>query len=255
MSMVPRADIDLVRRGRILFSHHSVGSNVLRGIDALDAAAGMGRLRIVAFDGSSGIAGPALVHGSGGTNGSPRSKIDAFARWMADSSGPRPDLALMKLCYVDFDPRTDVDGLFEYYRTTLERLKGAYPELRFGHVTVPLHERPRDLRSTVRRLLGREVWEDAANEKRNAFSRRLQEHFAADPIFDLALVEATGPDGTVSSDEVRGRRVLSLHPSYSADGGHLNERGQLVAGAAAIRFLAGSLPRAPGHGVVGSAGP
>jgi hypothetical protein len=151
----------------------------------------------------------------------------------------------MKLCFVDFDPRTNVDDLFGHYQRTVEDLKREHPEIRFAHVTAPLFRRPTDLKSSARRLLGREVWEDAANVKRAEYNRRLKETFASDPVFDLARVEATGPDGSVSSFEQGGRTYLTLHPSFTDDGGHLNASGQRTAGAAAIRFLAAALESRP----------
>ena len=235
------ADLAVVRRGRILFSHHSVGQNVVAGLERLDAEAGGSRLRTASLAEAAALEGPVLAHGGGGRNGEPKSKIDSFADAIRGEAGLRADLAFMKLCYVDFDPKTDVDDLFSHYRLTLEALKREHPEIRFAHVTTPLMKRPTDLGSSLRRLLGLEVWEDAANAKRNEYNRRLAEHFASDPIFDLARVEATAPDGSPVAFELGGRSQLSLYPGYTADGGHLNAPGQRAAGAAAIRFAADAL--------------
>lgn len=246
--MEPRlkAALEPVRRARVLFSHHSVGRNILAGIAALDADAGGPRLRIVEGEEYARVEGPVLAHVSGGRNTDPRSKIDFFAATVrAGGAGPgAPRLALMKLCYVDFDPRTDVDGLFEAYRTTLAALKREFPGITFGHVTVPLHRRPTDLRSSLRRLAGREVWEDAANVKRSEFNRRLREAFAGDPVLDLAGVESAGPaGGPPATFEAGGRTWPALHPAFTEDGGHLNALGERAAGKAAIEFLAAALAR------------
>lgn len=242
-SMTPQlaADLAVVRQGRILFSHHSVGQNVVNGIERLDAEAGSGHLRSVSIGEAAAIEGPVLAHGGGGRNGAPKSKIDFFAATIRGGPGLKPDLAFMKLCHVDFDPRTDVDDLFSYYRSTLESLKREHPEIQFAHVTVPLMERPAGLKTSLRRLLGLEVWEDAANVKRSEFSKRLAEGFPSDPIFDLARVEATGPDGSMSTFEYHGRIYPSLHPRNADEGGHLNLPGQRAAGSAAARFAADAL--------------
>jgi hypothetical protein len=237
-------ELAVVRRGRILFLHHSVGRNVLDGIARLDAEAGGSQLRIVPVEEAARLDGPVIAEAGGGRNTDPKSKIDAFAVLVRDVGARlRPDVAFMKLCYVDFDPRTEVDDLFAHYRRTMEALKREHPEIRFAHVTVPLTRRPTDLKSSLRRLAGLEVWEDAANVKRAEFNARLAQAFGADPVFDLAQVEATGPDGIPSVFEQAGSRYPALHPRYTEDGGHLNSLGQRAAGAAAIRFAAAALQR------------
>lgn len=234
-------DLAVVRQARVYFLHHSVGRNVIAGIAALDRAEGSATLRIEPVAQAVAVEGPVFADGTGGRNGDPASKIEAFAAELRGRPGLRPGLAFMKLCYVDFNPGTDVEALFVRYRGTLEALAREFPGVRFAHVTVPLRKRPTDAKSVLRRTMGLEVWEDVSNAKRADFNRRLREAFPAAPIFDLAAVEATGPDGQPSDFELDGRRVPALHPAYTDDGGHLNATGQRVAGAAAIRFLASAL--------------
>jgi hypothetical protein len=238
------AELAAVRRARILFMHHSVGRDVLAGMGALDAEAGGGALEVIAAEEIAGADGPFLAHFSGGRNRDPVGKIDAFAA--AVRAEPRLDgaLALMKLCYVDFEPGTDVEALFAHYRRTIEALQRERPRVRLAHVTVPLKRRPTDLRSVARRVLGRTVWEDAANVRRDEFSRRLAEAFPG-AVLDLARAEAVGPDGAPTTFEHAGARYASLYPGYTEDGGHLNAQGRRAAGAAAIRFLAGAVRALP----------
>lgn len=236
------ADLAVVRGARILFLHHSVGQNILQGIGRLDAEAGGGKLRVMGADEAVAAEGPALVETGGGRNTEPRSKIDAFAALLrASGARLRPDLAFLKLCYVDFNPHTDVDDLFKHYERTLHALEREFPGIRFAHVTVPLTPWPTELKWRVRRLAGLEVWEDSANVKRAEFNARLAAAFPGDPIFDLARVESTGPDGTATAFELGGRRYPALDPRYAADDGHLNPLGQRVAGAAALEFAAAAL--------------
>ena len=170
-----------VRRGRILFLHQSVGANILAGIRRLDEEAPEpGRLRIGSLEDGIRSAGPMLIDLIGGRNGEPKSKVDFFASVIRDQPRLALDLAFMKLCYVDFNPRTDADELFGYYRKTLEALKRERGATRFAHATVPLVVRPAGLKWRIFRLIGKEVWEDAANAKRAEFNRRLAEAFASD---------------------------------------------------------------------------
>jgi hypothetical protein len=241
------ADLTVLREARVLFSHHSVGLNILAGVTRLDEELAGGRLRLVPLEHAGEPDAPALMHLSGGRNGDPRSKIDHFAGALQQEWRRRPDLAFMKFCYVDFEPGTDVAGLFAHYRRTLDALKPQFPEVRFAHVTVPLFAQPVDVRSRFRRLLGRQVWEDAANARRSEFNRLLREAYSGDPIFDLARVEATAPDGSLATFQLAGQTYLRLHPGYTDDGGHLNSTGQSAAGLAAVRFMAdairGRIPR------------
>jgi lysophospholipase L1-like esterase len=148
---------------------------------------------------------------------------------------------MMKLCFVDFHPRTDVDHLFGYYRSMIEALKRERPGVRIAHATVPLTVYPDDIKSQLRRMLGKEVWEEAANVKRADYNRRLKEAFKSDPVFDLARAEASAPDASLTTFEQGGQRYQSLYPGYTEDGGHLNALGQRVVASAMLHFLAGAL--------------
>jgi hypothetical protein len=113
------------------------------------------------------------------------------------------------------------------------------PEIRFAHTTVPLTVWPTVVKSKVKPLIGREVWEDMSNVKRAEFNRRLKECFKLDPIFDISLIEATAPDGQLTTIEKGGQIYPSLYPGYASDDkGHLNAMGQQVAGEAFIRIIA-----------------
>jgi hypothetical protein len=196
---------------------------------------------MVSREAAGGVAGPLLAHGGGGRNGDPKGKIDIFAAAIRKDAGLHPNLAFLKLCYADVDPRTDVADVFEHYRKTLEDLRREFPGIRFAHVTIPLMEHPVDLKNRIYRVIGREVWADASNVKRAEFNRRLLEAFPADPIFDLAKLEATRPDGGQATFEAGGKTYPSLWAGYSEDGGHLNVAGQRAAAAEAARFMAGAL--------------
>jgi hypothetical protein len=239
-----------VRQGRIFFAHHSVGVNLIEGLGRIDAEVGHGAVKLVNLDKTEPVEGPALMNGTGGQNGEPQTKIDYFAATIRDRHGLKPQLAFMKFCFVDFDPSTDVDRLFDRYRSTMETLKGEHPEIRFAHVTVPLMRRPTELKWRIYRLLGREIWEEAANVKRRLFNEKILRTFAADPVFDLARAESTRPDGTREAYQYRGAPFFSLYPDYTQDGGHLNAYGQRVAAQEMIRFMAAALktPTAPPPG-------
>lgn len=235
------ADLAAVRNGRILFSHQSVGDNILGGIQRVLADSGAAPLKVASFDAAASTAGPVLLHGYGGRNGDPESKIAFFETVIRGNPHLRPDLAFFKFCWVDFAPSTDVDRLFACYRGAMTALKRDHPEIRFAHMTVTLTPRDMGLKARVRRILGLQEWTDASNAMRNEFNRRLVQAFSSDPLFDLAGLESTRPDGEPVSFALDGKRIPSMFPGYTDDDGHLNAAGQRAAGAAVIRFLASAL--------------
>ena len=234
-----RSQLETVRGARLFFAHHSVGQNLLDGVQALSSQAGV-PLKIAPLT-AARVPGPVWLEGSGGTNKDPASKIDEFGALLTGPSPLKVELAFLKLCYVDFHPRTDVESLFARYHDAMTALQRQRPEVTFGHVTVPLTARPRELRARVRRALGLEVWEDAANARRCEFNQRLRERFADRPVFDLARAEATRLDGTPQSFRLEGITYASLVGAYTDDGGHLNALGQRRLGGALLAFVAGAL--------------
>jgi hypothetical protein len=246
------ANLAALGNARIFFSHHSVGENILQGIRHLASESnGAPPLRILALEQAATTPGPALFHASGGRNGDPASKIAFFEAALRGNAALKPEVALMKFCYVDVVPTTDVDALLAQYRKAIAGLKRDHPGVVFAHVTMPLVPRPTDIKSQVRRVLGLQEWTDASNVKRHEFNRKLAQAFPADPLFDLARIESTAPDGTPVFFEVNGERVPSMARVYTEDNGHLNAAGQRAAGAAAIRMLADTLVRRAGMASAG----
>jgi lysophospholipase L1-like esterase len=229
-------DLSELRQARVFFLHHSVGQNVLDAIARLDGAVAGAGWPIVGIEQASGRNGGLLVETSGGKNTAPTTKIDAFVSTLLEQPGLRPDVAMMKLCYVDFTPDTDVEALFSYYRDSVRALRQLRPGLRVVHVTVPLKARPDDARARVRRALRLQVWEDAANARRAAYNAKLRDAFAAEPVFDLAAFEARGPTDAPTKEVVDS--VPALDPRFTDDGGHLNPTGARFVAVAWLRFLA-----------------
>jgi lysophospholipase L1-like esterase len=47
-----------------------------------------------------------------------------------------------------------------------------------------------------------------------------------EPVFDLARIESTRPDGTRETFTQDGKTYYALVPAYTKDGGHLNKLGR-----------------------------
>lgn len=223
---------------RVFFGHQSVGGNILDGFRDLGRSLGVD-LALSELASPEDLGRPGFVHALNGKNEDPRSKIDAFARTVESGVGERAEAAFFKFCYVDFNADTQVDELFAHYQATMARLEAAYPKTRFVHVTVPLTVTQGGVSGTVKRLLGRNVWGESENFVRERFNEKLRSTYAGkQPLFDLAVVEATTQTGELSSFEREGQQVLRLVDSYAYDGQHLNEPGRKYVAARLTSFLA-----------------
>jgi len=227
----------------IFFGHQSVGRNIVDGIEDVMKADPRVKLRIVRAPRPAEVGGPAFVHFDIGQNFDPASKDTAFAAAVdgMDSSG----VALYKYCFVDVGPSTDPDALFAEYVRTTDAVRAKHPDLTIVHVTLPLKDtRPAPkFKAWVKNMLGRsESPEVALNVKRNRFNTLLRQRYAGrDPVFDLASIESTRPDGSRSSFLLNGETIYTLAPELTTDGGHLNDIGRRKAAEALLVLLA-SLP-------------
>jgi len=197
-------------------------------------------LRIVAGD-SAADGGPAFAHELVGRNGEPAGNSDAFAAHLEGGLGPRVDIAIHKYCFADFTTATDVPAVFGHYRDVMARLHREYPDVVFVHVTTPLVTvKAGRLKLAVQRLLGRTPSRVANNIARERFNDLLRKEYAGrEPVFDLATIESTRPDGGREGVAFAGQPGYALVPGYSSDGSHLNETGRRRLAEALLTFLAG----------------
>jgi len=211
---------------RIYFGHQSVGANILHGVKELGQTSG---LRLAIKD-------EFLAE-----NGDPLRKLENFKK--AVGEGSRYDIALMKFCYVDIDADTDVRALFERYRATLAELRAANPRTTFVHVTLPLTTAQTGPKALAKRLLGRAPYGTIENVRRAEYNSLLRRTYAGrEPIFDLARLEATAPDGTLAMVTWDGSTVPAMAPAYTDDGGHLNAAGRARAAREFLAVLASARP-------------
>lgn len=233
----PATDDQLVAAAgrRIFFAHQSVGKNVLSGVPEVYAAAQLPAPEIVDLGAGAALpeggSEPVLAHAYIGENGDPYGKLADFDSRLRAGLADQVEVALLKFCYLDITGETDVDALFETYRRTLADLERDFPEVRFVHVTTPVKTEPTDLKWRVKEVIGRPN-DNAAREQYNALMRA---EYGDGRLLDLAVIEATAPDGTVAIVSSDGRQHLALAPQNAADSGHLNAAGSVTA---ADRFLA-----------------
>ena len=224
---------------KIYFGHQSVGGNIIQGITELMAEDPRIQLRIVDATDPASVQGPALVQSHIGRNGDPRSKNDAFAAVLDRGMGRQGGIAMYKYCYLDIEASTDVQQMFDEYRTGITALRAKYPALTIVHITAPLTTVETPLKLLVKQVLGRPTGRDL-NAKRNQFNDLLrQEYGRTSPVFDLARVESTRPDGSRAFFVRRSDTVSMLAPELTSDGGHLNAAGRRAAAEQLLVLLAG----------------
>jgi len=219
---------------RIYFGHQSIGFNILDGIgDIAKDHPGSG-LNLVKTNDPLAFKVPVFAHFTVGENEDPSSKIDDFARSLDKGIGGNAEIAFFKFCYVDINRTTNIDKIFAAYKSTMERLKSQYPNTRFVHVTAPLTLSNFSVSSLIKKVLGSED----NNIRKNTFNEMLvREYKGKDPIFDLAAIESTYPDGSRSVFKEGGKPYYSLAPEYTEDGGHLNEKGRRIMAAELLKLL------------------
>ena len=202
---VLHASLQRVAHERVFFGHQSVGANILQGVKELSAKEGV----------------PVFIK-------------DQLVPEIGD-----PLRKLLKFCYVDINANTDAGALFDQYRRAVNELRAGNPRTVFVHATLALTTVQTGPKAWVKRLLGRSAYGTVENVRRDEYNRLLRATYAGrEPIFDLARIESTAPDGTLVTVTWDGVTAPALSPEYSADGGHLNARGRLLAAREFITVLA-----------------
>jgi hypothetical protein len=240
-----RAQLASVASARVYFGHQSVGANVLDGVRELGAGGASPPLEIVRTRDVDGVARPALVEFTIGENGDPASKARDFASVIDQKRDTTPAIAMFKDCYLDITPETDVGALFTAHRDSVRALQARHPELTFVHVTSPLTTVETGPKLLVKRMLGKPSSRDV-NRKRNEFNAMLRREFQGEPIFDLARVESSRPDGSRAQFVAGGDTVYTLAPELTDDGGHLNAAGRRAAAMELLSVLSRTVAAARG---------
>lgn len=245
MADITDSEWEALASRRIFFGHQSVGRDLMLGLKRVLQDHPEIGLAVVSSDQPGQVEGPAFIEANIGKNLEPETKADAFAEILEDGFGSEPGaVAMYKYCYVDIQPATEPDLLFEDYVDRTEALRGLYPELIIVHITLPLHAAPTGLKEGIKTSLGRST-DTALNIKRNRYNELMRERYqGVDPLFDLALLQSTRADGSRAYLRYRGQNVYMLAPEWTYDGGHLNDEAKYRMAERLLVLLA----RLPGSG-------
>lgn len=224
MMEVPDSAWKRLEAKKIYFGHQSVGFNIVQGMEYLRDEHPHIKLRILETCDPSYFDKPIFAHSKIGKNRNPTSKIQAFAQVMDSGIGDRAHIAFLKLCYIDINTDDDPEKIFLEYKNIMKGLKEKFPRTTFMHLTVPLMTNPSGIKPLIKKLLRMPSKGMEGNIKRNQYNELLiNEYEGREPIFDLARIESTYPDGKRESFVSNGKTYFSLVPHYTYDGGHLNE--------------------------------
>jgi len=228
---------------KIYFGHQSIGSNILDGIDDVMRDNPKVRLKIRETENPEDYKASILGHSAIGKNNDPRSKCDHFVELMENGLGGNVEVAFFKFCCVDIMAESNVTELFSYYKEKMEYIKNKFPEVTFIHVTIPLTIVQSGPKAWIKKMMGLPLGYYDDNVKRNEYNNMLKKTYSGkEPVFDIAEIQSTLPDGRRVDIEKGGNIIYYLAPQYTNDGGHLNDLGRRIVAEQLLITLA-ELPR------------
>jgi hypothetical protein len=240
---VDPARLRAIAARRVLLAHASLGQAMAAGVqhfvDTMDGV-GVRVMRGVPPSDDRMAAIIALDHAAG-TDA--RNQAAAFADAVTATLGSSGGIALFGYTASDVTETTDVDALFAAFRAATRDIEWLSPRVQFVPMTIPLTcSGEPTITRLVTRSLGRDV-DFERNRRRNRFNRLLIDDFAgSNPVFDLARLQSTRPDGTRAFEFDGHELVYSLASEYTNADGGLNDAAQRMLAEQLLVFLAGMTP-------------
>jgi len=243
---IPESAWENLSHRRILFGHQSVGFNIVEGMKDILKENPQIKMNIIESATPWEVKKPSFIHFQIGENTIPRSKMNAFLNTIQKDTGEIADIAFFKFCFVDITSNTDVYKLFDDYKSTMESLNKAFPKTTFVYFTEPLTSEPSGVKGFARsakylleQLMQGKTNNFSDNIRRNQFNELLKKQYEGrTPIFDIAKIESTFPDGQRSVFSENSKNYFSLVQDYTDDGGHLNKFGRKIVAEQLLIFLA-----------------
>jgi hypothetical protein len=224
ISDVPESAWKSLSQKKIYFGHQSVGGNIIDGVNKVMENNDLIKLNIKNTADVQAFDSPVFAHSDIGNNGDIDSKLDDFSKNIRKGLGDKADLAFLKLCFWDVRRSTDINEVFNDYKKTITDLKIEYPSTKFVHLTVPLMSHSNGVIAKIKRMIKPDN-ADLDNIKRNELNRLIvAEYGGKEPLFDIARIESTLPNGVRATFSADGGNYYYLPDEYTDDGGHLNEQ-------------------------------
>jgi hypothetical protein len=219
---VSDAEWELLARRQIFFGHQSVGENIMAGIADVLAENPQIQLTVLESKDLDSTQAPAFRHAPVGRNYFPFEKVQEFTDLSDRGFSQDGGVAMVKLCFVDVESAAVVDTLFNEYQQSMRALRERHPGLTIVHFTLPLTV----IESWKGRLIStlrRQPTARDHNAARNRYNRSLLAAYdGIEPVFDIAALESTLPDGRRVFFRDGADTVFVLPEQYTDDGAHLN---------------------------------
>ena len=225
---IPDSAWEELSKKKIYFGHQSVGFNIIDGIQDLMKEYPKIKLNIVETSDIKKLSGGVFAHSTIGENKKPKTKVDDFERIVSGNAISNLDVAFLKFCYVDGIEATENPyAIFNYYKSAIDKLTQNNKKIKFIHFAMPLRIIQTGPKAWINKVINRKIGGYEENLKINQFNNLLVNEYQGNaPIFNIAKIESTNPDGTRSTFNVNGKTYYALVPDYTNDGGHLNEIGR-----------------------------
>lgn len=224
---IPSEKIKSLVNKKIFFGHQSVGDDILAGINDLSDEHSNLKFNIVKTVDGTDFSAPVFAHSIIGTNEKPTTKSNDFKDIMISKIPNKAEIAFYKFCFLDINRNIDIDEIFEHYKNTMNQVKANNPDTLLIHFTTPLMTVQSGPKAWLKKIIGKPIGGIEDNIARGRFNTLIRKEYAGtEPLFDIAQLESTFPDGSRSTFEVNGEIFEALAPVYTYDGGHLNKLGR-----------------------------
>jgi len=233
---IPQSKWDSLVQQKVYFGHQSVGYNIIDGMEIILKENPNIKLSIKKGKGIDLFNMPVFAHDNNGSNRDTKAKIDDFCNTLEDGLGNVVDIAGFKFCYVDINNDSDIKGIFEYYKMKMNEISLKFPKVKIIHFTVPIKSLQAGPKGFIKKLLGKDIG-IKDNIARQHFNELLVNEYKDHFIFDLAEAESTYSDGSREYSDIDGKKVYTMIPAYTIDGGHLSKKGKLIIGGDLLIFL------------------
>lgn len=221
----------------VYFAHQSVGTGIVAGVERLASEHEL-PLRVLHAPEPATVSGPAFVHFLVGQKRDYASKNAAVLRLLESSTRAERPVIVLKYCYGDIKKASDASTMFDAYCDTVDTIQAAHPDVTVVHTTMPLTTAENGLKTRAKLLLGYPTEREAA-VARHSYNEMVRWGFgAAEPVFDLAKVQAEQPSGKRAGFIAAGAAIDTLAIENTHDGHNLNARGQRAAAKELLDVLA-----------------
>ncbi len=239
-----KENIKTVAKVKIFFGHQSVGQNIVDGLSGIVKESGDTSFHIINVHKTEKLPKFYFAHTKVGKNRKPETKCTDFAGIIENNLAKDGlQYAFLKFCFVDITEKTDIGAVFDRYRKTIDSLKMQFPQIHFIHFTVPLKTKTKGTKAWLKRLFGILGKREINNMQRFRYNQLLKKNYHAEPVFDIASIESTYPDGSRETFTKNNKTYYAMLDGYSSDGGHLNAIGRKQVAGKLLSFLAGLIKK------------